>query len=110
MAISTSLPSMGGDLEKPDEEIEEDLRAIEGYLDSRTVLVTHSPAYGILDPGAGPHKIGSRALRNLLQAHPVRAHIHGHSHSGFGRDGNHFNAASARSNRATADRSRDSRA
>ena len=95
-----SLPWMGGDLEKPDEEIEADLKAIEGYLDSRTVLVTHSPAHGILDPGAGPHKIGSRALRDLLDKRPVRAHIHGHSHSGFGRDGNHFNVASAYSKRA----------
>ena len=95
-----SLPWMGGDLEKPDDEIEEDLKAIEGYLDSRTVLVTHSPAYGILDPGAGPHKIGSQALRALLDKRPVRAHIHGHSHSGFGRDGNHFNVASAYSKRA----------
>ena len=49
-----SLPWMGGDLEKPDEEIEEDLKTIEGYLDSQTVLVTHSPAYGILDPELGP--------------------------------------------------------
>ena len=95
-----SLPWMGGDLEKPDEEIEEGLKLIEGYLDSRTVLVTHSPAHAILDPGAGPLKIGSRALRALLDKHPVRAHIHGHSHSGFGRDGNHFNVASAYSKRA----------
>lgn len=95
-----SLPWMGGDLEKPDEEIEEDLKVIEGYIDSRTVLVTHSPAHGILDPGAGPHKIGSRALRDLLDDHPVRAHIHGHSHSGFGRHGNHFNVASAYNKRA----------
>jgi len=95
-----SLPWMGGDLEKPDEEIEADLKAIEGYLDSQTVLVTHSPAHGILDPGAGPHKIGSRALRDLLDKHPVRAHIHGHSHSGFGRRGNHFNVASAYNKRA----------
>jgi len=95
-----SLPWMGGDLEKPDEEIEEDLKAIESYLDSRTVLVTHSPAHGILDPGAGSLKIGSRALRALFDKHPVRVHIHGHSHSGFGRDGYHFNVASAYSKRA----------
>ena len=95
-----SLPWMGGDLEKPDEEIEEDLKAIEGYLNSRTVLVTHSPAHGILDPGAGPLKIGSRALRALLDRHPAWAHIHGHSHSGFGRDGYCFNVASAFSKRA----------
>lgn len=95
-----SLPWMGGDLEKPDEEIEEDLKAIEGYLDGQTVFVTHSPAHGILDPGAGPLKIGSRALRDLLERHQIRAHIHGHSHSGFGRDGYHFNVASAYSKRA----------
>jgi len=56
--------------------------------------------HGNLDPRAGPLKISSRALRALLDIHPLRAHIHGHSHSAFGRDGNHFNVASARSKRA----------
>lgn len=93
---------LAGDLLGFTDEVEdpEEDQAIEGYLDSRTVLVTHSPAHGILDSGAGPHKIGSRALRALLDKRPVRAHIHGHSHSGFGRDGNHFNVASAYSKRA----------
>jgi Icc-related predicted phosphoesterase len=95
-----TLPFMGGDLEKPEAEIEKDLEAIERLIDDRTVLVTHSPAYGTLDPGAGPHKIGSRSLRALLDRQEVRVHIHGHSHSGFGRNGIHFNVASARSNRA----------
>ena len=95
-----TLPFMGGDLEKPEAEIEKDLEVIERLIDNRTVLVTHSPAYGTLDPGAGPHKIGSRSLRALLDRQEVRVHIHGHSHSGFGRNGIHFNVASARSNRA----------
>lgn len=95
-----SLPWMGSDLEKPDEEIARDLAELVPYLDNRTVLVTHSPAHGILDPGFGPYKIGSPALRALLDTHPFRAHIHGHSHSGFGRDGVHFNVASACRKRA----------
>ena len=95
-----SLPFMGGILEKPEEEIAADLAPLEDLLDSRTVFVTHSPALGILDPGKGPLKIGSRSLRDLLDRTYVLAHIHGHSHSGFGRDGDHFNVASALSKRA----------
>jgi Icc-related predicted phosphoesterase len=95
-----SLPWMGSDLEKPDEEIAHDLVTLQPYLDTNTVLVTHSPAHGILDPGFGPYRIGSPALRALLDTHPYRAHIHGHSHSGFGRDGAHFNVASACRKRA----------
>jgi len=95
-----SLPWMGSDLEKPDEEIARDLAELVPYLDNRTVLVTHSPAHGILDPGFGPYTIGSPALQALLDTHPFRAHIHGHSHSGFGRDGVHFNVASACRKRA----------
>ena len=96
-----SLPWMGGVFEVPEEQIALDLQSIEGLIDDRTVLVTHSPAHGILDPGFGPHKIGSQSLRSLLAEHPVRAHIHGHSHSGFGREGRHFNVASALRMRAT---------
>ena len=95
-----SLPWMGGIFEKPDDEIESGLEEVEGYVDDRTVFVTHSPAFGILDPGFGPKKIGSRSLRLFLEAHPVRAHIHGHSHGGFGREGVHFNVACARHRRA----------
>lgn len=95
-----SLPWMGGIFEKPDDEIAADLEEMKGKVDDRTVFVTHSPAFGILDPGFGPKKIGSRSLSLFLDAHPVRAHIHGHSHGGFGRTGVHFNVASARHKRA----------
>ena len=90
-----SLPFMGGTFEKPDAEIAADLERMTGLVDADTVFVSHSPAFGILDPGIMEIQIGSRSLLAFLDAHPFRAHIHGHSHGGFGRDGRHFNVAAA---------------
>ena len=90
-----SLPFMGGTFEKPDTDIRIDLANLPARLGPETVFVSHSPALGILDPGLSDVHIGSHALREFLDANPCRAHIHGHSHAGFGRQGNHFNVASA---------------
>jgi Icc-related predicted phosphoesterase len=90
-----SLPFMGGTFEKPDTDIRIDLADLPARLGPETVFVSHSPALGILDPGVGDVHIGSSSLREFLDANPFRAHIHGHSHAGFGRQGNHFNVASA---------------
>jgi Icc-related predicted phosphoesterase len=90
-----SLPFMGGTFEKPDADIRSDLAQLAAQLGPETVFVSHSPALGILDPGFGDVHIGSSSLREFLEANPYRAHIHGHSHAGFGRHGNHFNVASA---------------
>jgi len=95
-----SLPFMGGTFEKPEAGIQADLAALEGLVDANTVFVSHSPAHGILDPGYGDTRIGSSALREFLDRHAHRAHIHGHSHAGFGRQGSHFNVASAGRERA----------
>lgn len=95
-----SLPWMGGIFEKPEEEIADDLESLKVLVDDSTVLVTHSPAHGILDPGSGPLKIGSPSIGDLIKERSPLVHIHGHSHSGFGRDGRHFNVAMARSQRA----------
>jgi Icc-related predicted phosphoesterase len=95
-----SLPFMGGTFEKPEAGIKTDLAALEPLLDIDTVFVSHSPALGVLDPGFGETHIGSRSLRDLLERNPVRAHIHGHSHAGFGRQGVHLNVASAGRERA----------
>jgi len=89
-----TVPFMGGTFEKPEDGIAADLERLTGMVDARTILVSHSPAFGILDPGFGDVRIGSRSLAAFLAAHPARAHIHGHSHSGFGREGRHFNVAS----------------
>ncbi len=90
-----SLPFMGGAFEKPEVEIQSDLVHVGPMLDPNTVFVSHSPAMGILDPGFGEAKIGSSSIRELLASNPFLAHIHGHSHAGFGRTRNHFNVASA---------------
>jgi Icc-related predicted phosphoesterase len=90
-----SLPFMGGTFEKPDADIRIDLAELSDLVGPDTVFVSHSPALGILDPGIGDVLIGRSSLREFRDANPVRAHVHGHSHAGFGRQGNHFNVASA---------------
>jgi Icc-related predicted phosphoesterase len=95
-----SLPFMGGTFEKPDKAIAVDLAPLAGSVDADTIFVSHSPAFGILDPGIGESHIGSRSLRQFLDARPFLAHVHGHSHAGFGRYGRHFNVASAGRRRA----------
>lgn len=95
-----SLPFMGGTFEKPEAGIESDLRDLTELLDAETVVVTHSPVLGVLDPGFGETRIGSRSLSEFLERRPFLLHIHGHSHAGFGREGRHFNVASAGRTRA----------
>lgn len=95
-----SLPFMGGVFEKDETEIEADLRTLIPLMDARTVFVSHSPAHGVLDPGFGERCIGSESLRAFLETNPFLAHIHGHSHGGFGRRGKHFNVAAAGQKRA----------
>jgi Icc-related predicted phosphoesterase len=95
-----STPFVGSIHEKPEEEIGKDLQLIEVLLDGRTVFVTHSPAYGVLDRAFSGERVGSRSLAALLKKRPVLAHIHGHVHDCFGREGNHFNVAAAGTRRA----------
>ncbi|HVN82617.1 MAG TPA: metallophosphoesterase [Terriglobia bacterium] len=95
VGYQSSLPFMGGTFEKPEAEIKSDLPCLTDLLDARTVFVSHSPAFGILDPGFGETQIGSRSLREFLDANLFLAHIHGHSHAGFGCQGKHLNVASA---------------
>lgn len=90
-----SLPFVGGIFEKSEAEIEKDVSALEPLLDEKTVLVTHSPAHGILDRTYSGEAVGSRSLASLLKRRPVLAHIHGHIHESFGREGKHFNVAAA---------------
>jgi Icc-related predicted phosphoesterase len=90
-----SLPFMGGVFERQEAGIAADLENLASLVDADTVFVSHSPALGILDPGFGETRIGSSSLADLLARRPFRAHIHGHSHAGFGRRGPHFNVASA---------------
>jgi Icc-related predicted phosphoesterase len=90
-----SLPFMGGIFEKTEKSIAADLSTLEPLMDEQTVLVTHSPAYGILDLGILDRHAGSPAILASVTRRSVRAHIHGHIHECFGREGRHFNVAAA---------------
>ena len=87
-------PFMGETYVKTDEEIAVDLLQLEPLIDERTVLVTHSPAFGSLDL-CDVGNVGSRAIADFLLRKPVLAHIHGHIHYRFGTEEKHFNVASA---------------
>jgi uncharacterized protein len=95
-----SPPFVGGIHEKPEEEIETDLRQLEPLLDERTVFVTHSPAYGFADRIYAGEHVGSHSLAKLLESKQVLCHIHGHIHHSFGQEGNHFNVAASGRRRA----------
>lgn len=95
-----SLPFMGGIFEKPEEGIARDLAVLELLMDASTVLVTHCPAYGLLDLGILDEHAGSRSILSAVRARGVRAHIHGHIHECFGRQERHFNVAAAGRHRA----------
>jgi Icc-related predicted phosphoesterase len=90
-----SPPFAGGVFEKPEEEIAADLSGLESAMDRQTVLVTHSPAQGILDRGILDLSAGSPSILAVTNRRSVRAHIHGHIHRCFGREGCHFNVAAA---------------
>jgi uncharacterized protein len=87
-------PFVGDVFVKTDAEIEADLQGLDSLIDERTVFVTHTPAWGSLDLCYEEH-VGSRAIAQYLQRKPILAHIHGHIHQRFGREGIHFNVASA---------------
>jgi Icc-related predicted phosphoesterase len=89
-----SLPFMGGVFEKPEEEIAADMEQIRPRLDGGTVLVTHNPAYGVLDVGVLGEHAGSPAILAAVRERAVRVHIHGHIHDYFGYQGPHFNVSS----------------
>lgn len=95
-----TLPFMGGINEKPESEIAADLGRIEDLLDEKSIFLTHGPAHGILDSVEFGGNAGSRALLALIERHRPRAHIHGHIHHCFGRQGRHFNVASGGRKRA----------
>jgi Icc-related predicted phosphoesterase len=63
--------------EKSEEEMQDDLSGLCNLVDTRTILVTHSPAYGILDQAFLDIHAGSRSILELVDRRQVYAHIHG---------------------------------
>jgi len=95
-----SPPFMGGIHEKLEDEIRDDLTALEPQMHDRTVFVTHTPARGFRDTTAMGTNVGSPSVLDSIRRKKVRVHIHGHIHKCFGREGIHFNVASGRAFRA----------
>jgi Icc-related predicted phosphoesterase len=54
-----SPPFVGDVFVKPEREIEADLKQVEPLLDPKTVLVTHTPAFGRVDLTFGKEHVGS---------------------------------------------------
>jgi Icc-related predicted phosphoesterase len=92
-------PFVGGLFEKGEVEQKDDLKSLMELVDSRTVLVTHGPAYGYYDKMSGyPWKdydvsVGSKALRWLVEKAKPKLHLYGHIHQGFGIHGSDINGA-----------------
>ena len=48
------------------------------------ILITHGPAYGILDKNRVNYPAGCKSLKNVLQKIRPKVHICGHIHEGYG--------------------------
>jgi hypothetical protein len=66
---------MGGTFEKPEAGIAKDLRDLTKLLRAETVFVTHSPIFGVLDPGFGETQIGSRFTAIAMRVLDAKAGI-----------------------------------
>lgn len=92
-------PFVGGLFEKTEKQQKNDFRKLLKLVDSRTILVTHGPAYGYFDKVSGyPWKdndvsVGSKALRWLIERARPKLHLYGHIHKGFGINGKEINGA-----------------
>ncbi len=66
----------------PDSELEEIYRHIPEDIN---ILITHSPAYGILDTNIFGEHCGSKSLAaRIPQFKKLKYHVHGHIHEGYG--------------------------
>lgn len=72
-----------------------DFAILQKYIDEKTNLVTHIPAYGILDKtGHDPSwSLGSRALSDFIQESRPMLHLHGHVHRTAGYTENSVNGS-----------------
>jgi Icc-related predicted phosphoesterase len=77
-------PFVGGTFEKSEREQIADFKKLEKLIDKNTILITHGPAWRILDSPDHGEPVGSRALRDLVERKAPRLHLFGHVHSNFG--------------------------
>ena len=90
-------PFVGGTFEKSEREQIEDFKELEKLIDKNTILITHGPAWRILDSPADGEHVGSRALKELVKRKAPRLHLFGHVHSNFGIKNHAINGSYPRS-------------
>ena len=89
------------ELDKSNDEQMADMVSISEFMNGKTILVTHAPAFGILDlmpmkdsqKGTINAHVGSKALQSLKRMKPPKLHLFGHVHSSFGVQGNCINGS-----------------
>ena len=80
-------------MEKSEKEIKEDLKRIIPYINKKTILITHSPPYGILDKTNKGDNIGSKSIRDIITKYKLSLHVFGHVHEDYGNLKNMINAS-----------------
>ena len=71
-------------LDRSAEDEATDMRGLAKLVDHRTILMTHTPGYGVLDRNYRGISIGSKAIRRLARWHRPLFHLSGHVHDSFG--------------------------
>jgi Icc-related predicted phosphoesterase len=88
-----TCPFIGGTFEKSEVDQSKDFDRLAGLIDEHTVLVTHGPPWGILDTVFDGRRVGSRALRRMIDRKRPMLHVFGHIHHSFGTQGIWANCA-----------------
>jgi Icc-related predicted phosphoesterase len=86
--------------EKTEVDQRADMPTIERLIDKKTILVTHSPPWGIMDESASfdyrkkdAVHIGSKPIKDLIMKKPPLLHLFGHVHESFGIRGRFINGS-----------------
>ena len=85
-------PYVGGIFEKNEYEQELDLNQLKKTCNKKYILITHGPAFGVLDK-VGNKNVGSKALLKFIQETKPEYHFFGHIHEEAGILNNSINAA-----------------
>ena len=92
-------PFIGGEFERTEKQQSADMLDLCKLIDKDTILVTHGPAYGVLDRTHFGKSVGSRALMNLLSSVHPKFHLFGHIHESAGCEGCAVNGAYPKSHK-----------
>ena len=86
-------PFIGGIFEKTEDEQIVDLQNLKRICEEDYILITHGPAYGILDKVSTGENVGSKALLDFIKHTRPQFHIFGHIHEDYGIFNNSLNAS-----------------